>query len=293
MKKALLILLALAGCKDKDDGADKVPTPTPVAADAAAPKEETLRVTLTSPQIGDTFVIDETSHSTMTIGKDVVEDHEKRTVTVKVVGVMGPAVAQAEARYDAHEVTRAAGGKTDTPTSALAGNTYLVVKKGEAIEVTRTDGKKGSEEERELVAADFPELGRVPVIAEVIRNKVWTRGERVELTGEQLAELGKTGGGEGAQPVSGWLTWTGRDGDLATFEGEIAVKHDTPAMTLDSTLKTQLALEPTTARLRKMTLNGTVTGQVKGPEPQPVSGTMTATTTITPGPQQPVAPPAP
>jgi len=280
---AIAAALVLAGaCKNKEE--PKQETPPPAAKDAAAaPVATELAVTPTAPAIGDTITRTEDSRTTMKIGGAEIEETEKLIAHTKVVAVVPPAVAKVEVRYETHDVTRRSGSQQETAPSPLAGKTYLVGVEGDKLVATGPGGEKVGDSERELLEQHHLELGKVPEIEQVVRSRRWKLNQRVDLGSEELLSLGKarSGGDDTIQPKSGWLTWTGTDGDLAIFEGEMTVTKEDDRARVESTLTTTLRLDPKNGRIHEMLGRGTMKGEVKGAEPSPIEGSLDVRTQYT------------
>lgn len=282
MKQTLVLAaalgLALGGCKDKDQSDKPAADPKAATRDAAPVTKEdgTLRVHPSTPEIGMTIARTDDSHMTMKIGPDAIEETEKQSSHAKVLAVLPPAIAKIEVHYETHDITRRAGSQQEAAPSPLAGKTFHVWAEGEEIKATTADGKAVSDEELELLAIDHVELGKVPQIEQLIRARDWKLGEKIDLTGDELTSLAKArgGGDESIQTKSGSLTWVSRDGDLATFEGDMTVVKDDERARIESVVKTTVRIEVDTGRVAAMVTSGTMKGEVKGKEPAPIEGTL-------------------
>ena len=278
MKHQLLVValgaLALGACKDDKPRTD--PAPAPARDAAAPPRAEDLQVSSPTLEIGSTISRTEDSRMTMKIGPDEIEETEKQVSTAKVMAVMPPAAAKLEIHYQTHDITRRAGAQQEATPSPLAGKTYVIWAENGTLQATTPDGKKVSDAEHELLASEHLELGKVPQIEQLLRARRWNLNEKVDLTGDELRSLGeaRAGGDESIQPVSGSLTWTGRTGDLATFEGEMTVLKDDDRAHIESTVKSTITVDLTAGRVSGMVTTGSMKGEVKGDPPQPIEGTL-------------------
>ena len=279
-----IALAALAACKDDRKDAPKEP-PKAAADAAAAPEPKALRVNPTPAKIGLTIERTDDAKMTMKIGADAIEETEKQHWVAKVLAVVPPAIAKIEIQYKTHEIVRRAGSQQEQPPSPLAGKTFIVWAEGDEIKATDPDGKEISDEALELIAIDQMELGKVPQLEQLIRARDWTLGEKVDLAGDELRSLGQArgGGDESIQPKAGSLTWVSQKGDLATFEGVITVTKDDERAHIESTVTTTIEIDARHGRVTALHNTGTMKGEVKGKEPQPIEGTlenrMTATYT--------------
>jgi hypothetical protein len=286
MKQTLWIALALAlaGCKDKKEAA-KEPPPKTAPDAAAAPEATTLKVIPSPAEIGMTITRSDDSKMTMKIGPDAIEETETQQSVAKVVAVVPPAIAKIEIEYKTHETVRRAGSQQEQVPSPLAGKTFIVWVEGDEIKATDPAGQPVSDEALELLAIEHVELGKVPQIEQLIRAREWTQGEKVDLSGDELLSLGKArgGGDESVQPKSGSLTLVGRKGDTATFEGVMTVVKDDERAMIESTVTTTIDIDVRHGRVTAMQTTGTMKGQVKGKEPQPIEGTLENRTTASYG----------
>ena len=266
--------LALGACKDDKKAAD--PQPAPARDAATPPRAEDLQVSSPTLALGSTISRTEDRRMTMKIGPDEIEETEKQVSTAKVLAVMPPAIAKLEIRYDTHDITRRAGSQQEQSPSPLSGKTYVIWQENDELQATTPDGKKVSDDEHALLASEHLELGKVPQIEQLLRSRRWNLNEKVDLTGDELRSLGEARAGDDdtIQPVSGSLTWTGRAGDLATFEGVMTVLKDDARARIESTVKSTITVDLTYGRVAGMVTSGTMKGEVKGEPPQPIEGTL-------------------
>jgi hypothetical protein len=267
-------LLALGACKDKPD--EKQPPAKPAARDAAPPRRDdgVLKLVSLAPEIGMMIDKSDESRSTMKVGGDEVEETEKQVSHAKVIAVAPPAIAKIEIRYEVHEIVRRAGAQQEAVSSPLAGKTYQVWAEGDEIKATGADGKAVPDEELELLAAEHAELGKVPQIEQLLRSRVWKLGEKVDLGGAELAALGPPGGDPSVQPNGGSITWAAREGDHATFAGELHLAKDDERAHLETTLTTSIKVDVHTGRIAEIVASGTMKGEVKGAPATPIEGTL-------------------
>jgi hypothetical protein len=139
-----------------------------------------------------------------------------------------------------------------------------------------------SEEERDILAEDFLEIGNVPVILQLITGRTWTRSERIDLDAAQLSALGKArgGGDPSIRPKTGWMALTVIDGDLATFDSILEVVREDKEMKIASTITSTVDVEIRTGRLRSIITTGTLKGELRGKKKAPVEGTLKSKLTL-------------
>jgi hypothetical protein len=164
--------------------------------------------------------------------------------------------------------------------SALEGNTYVVWRDDAAVKATK-NGVPVTPEELALLADEHADLGTVPAILRLVTARDWVLAQRVDLGRGELTVLEEAQGDEPVKARSGWMAWTVRDGDVATFDGMMKVGSTDPAVRMTSDVTSVADVEISTGRLRALHASGKMEGQVGADKPERLQGTLRAKTTWT------------
>ncbi len=166
------------------------------------------------------------------------------------------------------------GPSAKPKTSALLGNTYVVALEGGAMVATR-DGQPVTGAELVELTKDQDDLGKAPVMEQIMAGRPWKLGERYQLTADDLARLAAVKGGDGPQTTAMALTLREVVGSQATFALTMTMQSaDRTSLSID--ISGTMAVDTATGRPGRLELSGPVKGNYSG---LPITGTMTGLVT--------------
>lgn len=99
----------------------------------------------------------------------------------------------------------------------IRGRSYVVWVEGGVIAATHADGSAVSDAELKELAGDQDELGRPPVIEQIMASRTWKVGETYVLGAPELISLASSKGGVGPQATALNLTLRRVVGAAAEF----------------------------------------------------------------------------
>ena len=140
-------------------------------------------------------------------------------------------------------------------TSALLGKSYVVSVEGGALAATHADGSAVSSEELLELTDDQDDLGKPPVM-EQLMARTWKRGQRVDLTADELQRYAANKG-TGPRATAMSFTLEGVADGKATFAMTMKMTGDGD-VAFDIT--GQVVVDATSGRPAKLEMHGPVNG---------------------------------
>ncbi len=194
MKLALTVVaaLALGAC------APTKPAATPPTSGAIAPAvSDGIRFPLPRPKVGD--VVTETEVRSIAATVEVsptqqvhVLSSEQRTELKQIVALDGDVVTKVKITHRAISSQEIVNGTPRARPTPTLGKTYLVWRAGGVVQVSYVDGTAPPAEEIKEVRRGNSSVGRREPMDRIVAGRVWTIGERFDVTAPQLAELNQT-----------------------------------------------------------------------------------------------------
>jgi hypothetical protein len=275
-----VIAVTFVACGGGKDEPRAQPKPAPVADAAPTPAKPTLTITQASAVVGSV------QHTTDELVQDLtVEDPKEgtmklrmtRNVTkhVQVLEVQAGMRSKVKVHYEVANEVNSINNKGQFEPLPVGERTYILTQAPGAPELTiePADKAKLTPEARAYLIEDFGgELGRLPGMAAVIIGRTWTQGETVTLGADEIAKVAADMGGSDAVG-SLTVTWTGSEGDVATFELVVELsRRDSVKLPMRATVELDVA------HARPLEVNGTATIDGASAEGGKVTGTMTVHT---------------
>ncbi len=265
------------GDQMKEDQAAADPAKADPGAGAAT--GDGWKLTLKAPAVG-LKITQETKGSTNIKfdaggGKTVPLDVETtKVVHSEVLEVGGDVVTKMKVHYADHSAKQTMMGKSETEEKPTHGKAYLLTDKGGKLDATHEDGSAVTAEEMEDLEEDFgDQVGRTPGEARVVASRAWTKGERYELTADDLKIMAE---GKPAKEklIKVAMTFLGETDGVAEFDMEATMEMKDMKAELNAEVKGHIKLDVANARPIEMTTGGEITGKVMGPKgSMPVTGT--------------------
>ena len=267
MKKLTLAFLALAlaaaplglGCKKSHDAG----TTMPGAGD-------TITVPLAARTVGVRWTkTDDVSTQLHVVQGDQSADigSKRHHVTASEILAVDGAGLITKVAVTYQERTDETVGNEPSPPSVLVGKSYVVSVAGGAVAATRADGSAVSAAELVELTDDQDDLGKAPVM-EQLMARTWKRGERVELTADELQRYAANKGA-GPRATAMAFTLEGVAAGKATFAMTMTMTGDGD-VAFDITGK--VVVDAASGRPDQLQMHGPVSGMMGDAK---VTGTLT------------------
>lgn len=161
----------------------------------------------------------------------------------------------------------------DAPDAAppLRGRSYVAWIADGVIAATHADGSAVSDAELKELSGDQDELGRPPVMEQIMASRTWKLGETYVLGAPELMRLASSKGGVGPQATALNLTLrrvVGADAEFAM----VMKLESTESVTMTIDVTGTVTIDTATGRPQRLEISGPVTGAAAG---MPITGTMT------------------
>ncbi len=190
----------------------------------------TLKLGEAPAHVDEVMVVDKTmstntelsGEGTVVNGVSSKHDHYER----KVLEMEGALVTRIAVFYEIQETSSAnADSAPVVEQGPLAGKRFEVWRDGDVIDAKHADGTPITAEERSGLNQEFRRLGRTDRAEVLLRDRAWKRDVTVALDAEMVEALG-LGADDTNRFREGTITWTGTDGNVATFRTVAAFDHE-------------------------------------------------------------------
>jgi len=264
--------------------ADVVPPATPAQAD------KTITFSTKAKAVGDKYTTSEEMRTkftvvvgNQTVNMEGVENEERKT---EVLAVKDGLATKVRATYTKHTKDVKTDGKPKDERSPVAGKTYLVERKGDAIVVTDNAGKAVSAVEQKKIEGDYKRLGKPDEVTNALKSKPRKIGDKLDdvaaaLAGQLKDRGSKAGSNVTVEQTKLVLSGTKRiDGaDHAVLDLTMKLSGDEPNGKLTMTLGGQVFVRIDEASFGEIAVSGPITMTGKGAD---LRGTMSMKTKTAP-----------
>lgn len=239
------------------------------AGAGATPTGDGLKLTRKAPAVGDKRGAEETMTTAFTLtppGKQPIPMTMVKTENkqVEVLGVEGDQLQKIKVTYTAKGEQRTMANKPpENKPSVLHGKSYVVWREGGAFKSTTDGGAAVSPAEAKELEKEWKnDLDGDDPMERWLLERTWKIGEKVALTPEQLAEFQKRN--NDGKAVSGAMTLTSVDGNIATFTIDMDVRQQAGTDTLAMPMVVTVKVDTRTNWPQEMRMTGTLEGPMKG-----------------------------